>query len=140
MFVLCGVAMLLLDWLRVYPLYLVGVCVVGLCFGGYLALYPAVTADFFGTKHIGVNYGWMFTAYGAGGIFGPYLAAVLMRVVGDMTYMVKDAHGVLTEKTFGVGDYRLAFLISGIACLVAAALITQVKPHKPHASDAGKQP
>lgn len=132
MFVLCGAAMLLLDWLRVYPLYLAGISIVGLCFGGYLALYPAVTADFFGTKHIGVNYGWMFSAYGAGGILGPYLAAVLMKVVNQITYTVQDAQGQLAQKQFAIGDYRLAFVISGIACLIAAALITQVKPHKKH--------
>ena len=130
MFVICGVAMLLLDWLRTYPLYLLGISIVGLCFGGYLALYPAVTADFFGTKHIGVNYGWMFTAYGAGGIAGPYLAARLMRVVDNVPYIVKDAGGNLTEKIFTVGDYRPAFFIAGIACLVAAVITTKVKPHK----------
>ena len=81
MFAICGIMMLSLDFMRSYPLYLTGICAVGLCFGGYLALYPAVTADLYGTKHIGVNYGWMFSAYGAGGLVGPFLAAYLMKVV-----------------------------------------------------------
>lgn len=127
MFVICGAVMLGLDWMRTYPLYMLGVCVVGLCFGGYLALYPAVTADFYGTKHIGVNYGWMFSAYGAGGIFGPFMAAYLMKVARGVEYQVSDAAGQLATKTFEQGDYRMAFLVSGAACLAAAVLMLAVK-------------
>lgn len=130
MFAICAVAMFALDWMRVYPLYLAGVCVVGLCFGGYLALYPAVTADYYGTKHIGVNYGWMFSAYGAGGIFGPFLAAWLMKTVKTVEYQVSDAAGQLVSKTFAVGDYRTAFFISGAACVLAAVLTLVISPPK----------
>ena len=126
-FALCGVALLVLDFLTGYPLFLAGVSVVGLCFGGFLALYPALTADYFGTKHIGVNYGVMFTAYGAGGIVGPYLAAALMRVIGEAAYEAKGASGEIVEKLFTVGDYRPAFIVAGIACLVAAVLVTQIR-------------
>ncbi|MEJ5260257.1 MAG: OFA family MFS transporter [Anaerohalosphaeraceae bacterium] len=130
MFILCGAAMLLLDRLREYPIYLVGVSLIGLCFGGYLALYPAVTADFFGTKHFGVNYGFMFTAFGAGGIVGPYLAAALMKTVNTISYLSRDSSGAVVEKLFTIGNYRLAFWVAGIACLVAAAVMTQIKPPK----------
>jgi OFA family oxalate/formate antiporter-like MFS transporter len=117
-----------LDFLRPYPLFLAAVSLVGLCFGGFLALYPALTADYFGTKHIGVNYGWMFTAYGAGGIVGPYLAAALMRQVTKVPYEAKDAAGALVQKLFAVGDYRPAFIVAGVACFVAALLVTQLAP------------
>ena len=124
MFTLCAAAMLGLDWLHAYPLYLVGICAVGLCFGGYLALYPAVIADFYGTKHIGVNYGWMFSAYGAGGLVGPFLAASLMKVVEKIPYKVTELDGKVVERLFDVGNYRPAFIVSGAACLVAAAVIS----------------
>jgi MFS transporter, OFA family, oxalate/formate antiporter len=127
MFVLCGVAMLLLDSLRGFPLYLTGISVVGLCFGGYLALYPAVTADFYGTKHYGVNYGWMFSAYGAGGIIGPFLAAWLMKVDKVVPYFVTEA-GKVVEKSFSVGNYKPAFIVAGVACLAAALVSLAVKP------------
>jgi len=123
MFALCGAVMLALDSLRAFPLYLAGVCVVGLCFGGFLALYPAVTADSYGTKHIGANYGWMFSAYGAGGFFGPYLAAWLMKAEDRIPYLTRDGAGALVEKSFVPGNYRSAFIISGLACLAAAALV-----------------
>ena len=122
MFLLCGVAMLALNSMRSYPLYLTGACLVGLCFGGYLALFPAVTADFYGTRHYGVNYGWMFTAYGAGGIVGPLLAAVLMKTSAKVPYFVKDLSGKDVEKMFALGDYRLAFITAGVMCLAAGVV------------------
>ncbi len=134
MFFICAAGMLGLDWMRSYPLYLMGVCVIGLCFGGFLAMYPAVTADFFGTKHIGVNYGWMFSAYGVGGLAGPWLAARLMRVVAEVPYFSK-AGLEAADKTFAVGDYRPAFLTAGVACALAGALVLAVrKPQRPAAA------
>jgi OFA family oxalate/formate antiporter-like MFS transporter len=123
MFAICGVTMLLLNGLRSYPLFLAGISVIGLCFGGYLALYPAITADFYGTKHYGVNYGWMFTAYGAGGLFGPFLAAWLMKTVTELKYQEAGAAGQVVEKVFKVGDYSTAFTVAGVACLAAGALV-----------------
>jgi OFA family oxalate/formate antiporter-like MFS transporter len=141
MFVVCGPTMLALDSLRTFPQYLAGICVVGLCFGGYLALYPAVTADFYGTKHLGVNYGWMFTAYGAGGLFGPFLAAWLMKVEARVPYQVIEPGGKAVERQFAVGNYRQAFLVAGMACLVAAMgclLLRAPKPAEVAAADAGR--
>ena len=127
-FLLSGAALLALDFLTSFPLFLACVSVVGLCFGGFLALYPALTADFFGTKNIGANYGVMFTAYGAGGIVGPYLAASMMRVIDQVAYEAKGATGEIVQKVFTVGDYQLAFIVAGIACLVAALLVTRIRP------------
>jgi hypothetical protein len=70
----------------------------------------------------------MFTAYGAGVIVGPYLAASLMRVIGTVPYEIKNAAGEIAQKFFTVGEYRTAFIAAGIACLIAVALVTQLKP------------
>jgi OFA family oxalate/formate antiporter-like MFS transporter len=132
MFVICGAVMLLLNSLQTYPLYLTGICAVGLCFGGYLALYPAVTADLYGTKHLGVNYGWMFSAYGAGGLVGPFLAAYLMKIVNKIPYQITEPGGKIMEKMLPVGDYKTAFLVSGIACIAAAVIIViALRPAQP---------
>ncbi len=56
--------------------YLVPV-IAGIAYGGYLALSPSFTADVFGTKNYGFNYGVMFTAWGVAGLIGPYLAGFL---------------------------------------------------------------
>ena len=128
-FAYCGVIMLLLNSMSSFALFIFGVASVGFSFGGYLALYPAFTADYFGTKNVGVNYGFMFTAYGAGGLFGPWLAPKLMEVIKKVSYEALDK-GVMTIKTFDIGNYLQAFIIAGIMCLVSIALIWMVKPLK----------
>lgn len=50
-------------------------CAIGFNFGGNFALFPAATADYFGNKNVGTNYGWVFLACGVAGIAGPYIAA-----------------------------------------------------------------
>jgi len=59
---------------------------VGFCFGGTLAIFPSATADSFGTKHLGVNYGLMFTAYGVAGIVGPLVGALVHDSSGSYVY------------------------------------------------------
>jgi MFS transporter, OFA family, oxalate/formate antiporter len=41
--------------------------IVGFNFGGNFALFPSATADLFGAKNLGANYGWVFTSYGIAG-------------------------------------------------------------------------
>jgi OFA family oxalate/formate antiporter-like MFS transporter len=66
-------------------IYVIGLILVGLAFGGTLTLMPAFTADFFGTRNLGVNYGLMFSAYGvAGGVLTLY-AIRIREVTGGWT-------------------------------------------------------
>jgi OFA family oxalate/formate antiporter-like MFS transporter len=128
MFLYCGIIMILLNTLTSYPMFIFGVASVGFCFGGYLALYPALTADFFGTKNVGVNYGWMFTAFGAGGLFGPWLAPKLMKVLQQIPYEAVDkTTGAVATKTFNAGSYGTSFIIAGIMCLASIALMYFLK-------------
>ena len=85
----------------------VAACWIGFHFGGNLALFPLLTAEYFGTRHLGANYGLMFTAYGVGGVAGPLLAGG-----------VWDA----------LGSYRWAFLPAAACCLLAMALALIVRP------------
>ncbi len=95
----------------------VWMALIGLCFGSNFSLFPSSTADFFGTKHMGVNYGMMFTAYGFGGILGPQLMAYILDAA-------EKATGELT-----VGDYVLPFTI--LAGLVGVAAILSLFTKKP---------
>jgi len=133
MFLASGITMLALNWMSSYALYLTGIGIVGMCFGGFLALFPAVTADTFGTKNVGANYGWMFTAYGAGGLFGPWLAPKLMEVVRGVPYEVVENTGEISTKLFEAGNYMNAFLIAGVMCVLSAFVIMAVKPPHHHA-------
>jgi len=94
---------------------------VGFCFGGFLALYPAICADYFGTKNIGANYGALFTAYGAGGLLGPWLAPKLARSE-TFNYEI-IVNGETMAKTIEIANYTLPFIIAAALCLAAAFLI-----------------
>ncbi|MDQ5984898.1 MAG: MFS transporter, OFA family, oxalate/formate antiporter [Syntrophus sp. SKADARSKE-3] len=126
LFAVSGVIMLVLKMLVSFPLFLFGACTIGFCFGGFLGLYPAVTADYFGTKNVGANYGLMFAAFGAGGLFGPWLAPKLMTIVGKIPYEAMDK-GAMTVKQFSAGDYSTSFIISGIMCLASIGIVWMLK-------------
>ncbi|MBU3099759.1 MULTISPECIES: L-lactate MFS transporter [Clostridium] len=49
----------------------IGISIVGLCFGAFMGVFPGFTADQFGSKNNGVNYGIMFIGFALGGYFGP---------------------------------------------------------------------
>jgi OFA family oxalate/formate antiporter-like MFS transporter len=127
LFAYAGVVMLFLNSFTSYALFLFGVCSIGFCFGGFLGLYPAVTADYFGTKNVGANYGMMFAAYGVGGLFGPWLAPKLMTVVGKIPYEAMDK-GALIIKQFAAGNYSTSFIISGVMCLASIGIVWMLKP------------
>ncbi len=65
--------------------WLVGICIVGFAYGGYLALMPSITADYFGTKSLGTNYGYLFTAWGCAGLGGPFMIAAIKAQTGAFT-------------------------------------------------------
>jgi len=126
LFAYAGVIMMLLNTFTSYTMFLVGVCSVGFCFGGFLGLYPAVTADYFGTKNVGANYGFMFAAFGAGGLLGPWLAPKLMTIVAQIPYESMDK-GAMVVKQFAAGNYATSFTIAGVMCLVSIGIVWMLK-------------
>jgi OFA family oxalate/formate antiporter-like MFS transporter len=59
---------------------LTGLCLAGFGYGGYLALMPSFTADYFGAKNVGANYGILFSAWGLCGFLVPgYFAGIMDR-------------------------------------------------------------
>lgn len=126
-FVLCALSMFALNSFPVYGAFVAAVAAVGFSFGGFLALYPAVIADRFGVKNVGANYGLMFTAYGAGGLLGPWLAPKLVKNVHVWTYQTADKSGAIISKSLGIGSYSNAFLVAGIFCLASALLLFSLR-------------
>lgn len=97
--------------------YIVAFIVLWACLGGWLALAPAATASFFGTKDYARNYGAMFTAYGAGAIIGSVLAGQMKDIFGS---------------------YLNVFpVVAGLAVLGIVIAVTLVKaPQVPEAAEA----
>ena len=99
MFLTQGMVLMLLVSVESHAAIFLASALVGLNFGGNFTLFPSAIADYFGTRHFGVNYGWIFTAYGVAGIMGP--------VVGSVLYDVTQ-------------QYMMGFIFTGILCFVAA--------------------
>jgi len=97
LFILCTIAFFTLSSAPDAALFLAAIVVVQSSFGGFMCLMAPITADIFGARYLGVNYGFMFIAYSLSGIIGPRLAAV-----------IKEANH---------GDYRQAYLIAMCLCV-----------------------
>ena len=75
---------------------------IGFHYGANLCLFPAFAKDLYGLKNFGVNYGILFTAWGAGGF-----------VLSRLQQMLKASSG----------NFRSSFLVAA-AFLVVGALLT----------------
>jgi len=87
MFILPNIAGVLLVYIMLFVVYY--------CYGTMLSVFPSTTADFFGTKNLGVNYGWIFTAWGVAGLTGPLLGGWMFNTYKNYNYAFYTA-GVLS--------------------------------------------
>jgi MFS transporter, OFA family, oxalate/formate antiporter len=89
----------------VVPFYLL-LIVVYYCYGTQFSVYPSLSADSYGTKHMGLNYGLLLMAWGFAGVLGPFLGGrVFVRT----------------------GSYRAAFYISAGLSLLALVTLSVAK-------------
>jgi len=86
LYVVLVLQMLNLAVFRFYtnlPLLLVGITAVGFCFGTLLSVFPAMTADQYGLKNFGINYGILFLAWGVSGVIAPVIADYFYGINGN---------------------------------------------------------
>jgi len=81
-------------------------------YGGGLALMPAYTADFFGPKNLGMNYGLVFLGWGLG-FFMTKLAGTIKDMTGTLTW---------------------AFILSAIV-LIIAVVVSRVTKRPMHTTE-----
>ena len=107
MFLFQGITMIIFFYSTANPYsFYIFAALIGFNFGGNFALFPAATADSFGSENVGLNYGFVFTSYGIGGIIGPILAGA-----------VQDA---------GM-SFLYAFIPAAVMCFIAAFLAVLYK-------------
>ncbi|MBQ7258103.1 MAG: OFA family MFS transporter [Abditibacteriota bacterium] len=83
MFAVQAVLMAVINMMGVnFVLFLIGLAITGLCFGGYLGMFPALCADFFGIKNVTLNFGILFAAFAVSGVFAPIIGAKFDAVTG----------------------------------------------------------
>ncbi len=77
-------------------MFFVVMVLIGFGFGGFLAIFPSVSADFYGTKHIGMNYGLLYAAWGCAAFVGPFLRTFLSL---QQSFLVAGALSVIAGIT-----------------------------------------
>ena len=105
-FILQAVNMFLFMFYTSIPLLIAGSAIAGLAYGAVFSLFPTTTAEFFGMKNLGINYGMVFTGWGVAGVFGAMLAAT-----------IKDMTGV----------YDSSYVMAGVFLVVASILVLTLK-------------
>jgi OFA family oxalate/formate antiporter-like MFS transporter len=78
------------------------------CYGTQLSVNAATAADFWGTKNVGINYGFLFTAWGVAGLLGGRIG------------------GKLYDKYH---NYQMAFYTAAV--LAAVALLAELMVRRP---------
>lgn len=80
-----------------YPVLLVFAVVLGVSYGGFVALAPAVAADLFGPVGLGGILGALYTAAGVGGLIGsPLMGALIDRFDYRPTLLICTALGLVS--------------------------------------------
>ena len=101
MFVFQAVVLFVLGTLDDKTGLYIAASLIGFNFGGNFALFPSATADLFGAKNLGANYGWVFTSYGIAGVVG--------IAVGNYAYQEYQS-------------YAAAFTAAAGLCVLSAVL------------------
>jgi OFA family oxalate/formate antiporter-like MFS transporter len=87
---------------------------IGANYGANLALFPALTKDYYGLKNFGMYYGMVFTAWGVGG----FMLALLAGKVYDTTQ-----------------SFEFAYYTSAVLLIAAAILTAFIRPPQRHLAE-----
>jgi MFS family permease len=104
----------------------------GAAYGGFVALVPALTADYFGGKSMGAILGALYTAAALGALLGPVLAGAVYDA--RASYVLPILLGVVMN---GAAAGCVALLPTSKAWRAAAGGMQPESPNAPvlHATD-----
>jgi OFA family oxalate/formate antiporter-like MFS transporter len=106
--IIAGVSILFVAGVKSYAI-LILIAIVAFAYGGFLGVFPALTADFWGVKNMGMNYGLVLLGFGVGAVASAYVAGYFK----DLT-----------------GGFTTPFIIASISAFTGAVLIFFLKPPK----------
>lgn len=105
--VITGVSIVSISFTTSY-LMLILIAIIGFSYGGFLGVFPALAADYWGTKYVATNYGMVLLGFGVGAVASSYIVAYLSQA-----------------KAFST-----AFLIAGVAAAIGFVIILLLKAPK----------
>lgn len=88
------------------PVLMAFVALIGANYGANLAVFPAMTKDYYGSKNFAMNYGIVYTAWGLGG------------------FMLSQIAGSIRDTT---GNFNQAYLLAAVMLIIAAILMGILK-------------
>ena len=115
LFFIIGIAMFLFFHATGISTFYLLSALIGLCFGGFLAVYPPLTAEYYGRTNFAINYGLVFIGYGSGCFLGP--------LAGGLVYDYFES-------------YMKAFYASGLLALLGGGIVWFLLQQPEKAADA----
>lgn len=100
------------------------IAIIGFAYGGFLGVFPSLTADFWGAKNMGTNYGIVLLGFGLGAIASSYVAGIYKNAANIVTVV----DGVSKVTGTDLSKMQPAFLFASIASVVGLVLMVLVKP------------
>jgi MFS family permease len=86
---------------------------IGFNYGTNLSLFPSATKDYYGLANFGVNYGLVFSAWGAAGFILPRISQMIVAYTGS---------------------YQAAYVMASVLLIVSAVMaVRTTAPEKPEA-------
>lgn len=120
LFLICAAGLFFLPFTDSYMEFLLAGSLVVLCYAGLFGIFPTIIADYYGTKHLGTNYGLLFVSYGISALVGPGIAA---RFADNAREYALNAGASAEQINMAIASgYSQAIWIAGAACLLAVLL------------------
>ncbi len=120
--IMTAVLILLVNVVNGYLLLFL-IALIGFSYGGFLGVFPVITADFWGMKNMGANYGIIMFGFGFGAIISSYIAGYYK----NLSNIVEVTDGIRTVVGVDITKMQPAFIIASIAAIVGAILIATLK-------------
>ena len=132
------VVLLCFSKFSTFSQFVAGAALMGFTYGSCMPLFPTMTAGLWGTKNLGLNYGVLYTAWGAAGVLGPIVASKIFdasKSAGgtgsyDAAYL---AAASMLAITIGLGIVRELFgqkLMAPLSARAAAENAAETEPTK----------
>jgi OFA family oxalate/formate antiporter-like MFS transporter len=114
-----AICVLLVKLVITNILFFALVAVIGFLYGGYLGTFPAITADYFGSKHVGMIYGMVLLGFGVGAVLASYIGGYFVDMAKAADPNVLDINVLFS-----------AFITSSVTSLIGAVIMFFAKHPK----------